>query len=153
MAKAVAKETGISEKEVLDNFKEANLVENISNALESIGYAKHSLATAKAYWLLINLEIVYGAPFTDEQEAATVRQVEQHMAANPEIGKMDDEAKQYNSEALIWLASLQYAGYEEAKKSAPEKMQSIVQSARLSLAALKINPDDLLMTAGGLVAR
>jgi len=153
LAKAVAKEMGMSEKEVLDNILQANLLEEIGKGLESKGYAKHSLATAKAVWMVLNLEIVYGTEFTDEQDAATVRQVEQHMAATPGIEEWNDETKQYIAETFMWLATLQYIAYEEVKKSAPEKIQSMVQGARESLAVLKINPDDFRLTAGGLVAR
>jgi|GEM_PF-982345 len=156
LAKSFVKRLGnMSEKEMADDLKEMNLAESTSEVLESKGYAKHSLATAVAYWMLVNMEIVYGTQFNDTQNAATVRQVEQQMAANPDIGQLEDAAKQYIAENLIWMAAFQAVGYQNAREGRPgaSDMQTLVQGARGSLEIFQINPDDFRMTAEGLVAR
>jgi len=156
LAKVIAEKLdNVSEKELDDNFKESNLVESVGAALESKGYTKHSLATAMAYFTVINLEIVYGTQFNDKQNGAMLRQTEQHMANTPEIGQLDDENKQFIAESLIWLATLQYMGHQNALKGAPgaTDVQSTVQGARAALAHFQINPDDFRLTAEGLLPK
>jgi len=145
----------VSEKELADGFKEMDVAEKIGTALESMGFTKHSFATALAYWMVINFEIVYGTQFNQKQNTAAVKQMEQRMAATPEIGQLNDETKQFISEGLIWLATLQYMGQQNAIKGAPgaPDLSSVVKGARTALAFFKINPDDFMLTANGLVKR
>jgi len=156
LAKVIAEKLdNVSEKELADGFKESNLVESVGAALASKGYAKHSLATAMAYFTVINLEIVYGTQFNDKQNGAMLRKTEQHMENTPEIGQLDDENKQFIAESLIWLATLQYMGHQNALKGAPgaTDVQSTVQGARSALAHFQINPDDFRLTADGLLPK
>jgi len=148
MVKEQGKLDEASEKEVVQELKKLDIVQTIGDALQAKGYPRYSLATAVAYWMVINLEMVYGKQFSDQQNTAVLRQMEQQMANNPEVASMSDESKQYTSEGLTWIATMQYIGWQNAEGAAQKK--AIVDAARSSLKQMNIDPDRLELTDQGL---
>jgi len=131
--------TDAEKKELADGLKQIDIMRDIGGALKAKGLPPHSVATGLAYWLVINLEIVYGRQYTDEQNATTLRDMEQLMADNPAIAEMSNREKQFSTELVMWIGTLQYQGYSQAKDKAEKK--KIADNTRAMLKGLNINPD------------
>ena len=142
------------EKTLREALGKVDVMKTIGGALQAKGYPPHSLATASAYWLMINYEIVRGVQATDRQNAAVLRQMQQRMAATPDIGRMSDAQKQHAAEAMLWLGTLQYQNYQQARQGAAGYDPKVVQAdARAALKGFNIDVDRLALTDQGLVPR
>ncbi len=142
----------VGEKNLREALGKVDIVKSIGGALQAKGYPLHSVATASAYWLVINYEIVRGVQATDAQNAAVLRQMQQRMAATPEMARMSDEQKQRAAEGMLWIGTLQYQNHQQAKQGTPGyDMQAVVADARQALADFGIDADRLNLSAEGLV--
>jgi len=139
-----------NEKEFADGLRQLDIMATIGGELKKKGFEPHSLATATAFWMVVNLEMVYGKEFTDQQNVATLKQVEQQMENSPEIQAMDNETKQWTAESLMWSATLQSLGYQGKSK---EEQKALGNVAREQLKQFKFDPDRMILTSQGLVAK
>lgn len=141
------------EKQARDELRKSDVITAVDKALKAKGYNPHSSATALTYWLLVNHNIVNDTVTTDAQDAAVLRQVQQIISETPDAN-VSDAQKQRESEAMLWLASLQQYAFEEAKKGTPGYDKASVQAdARAALKSMGIDADTFTVTDAGLSSK
>ncbi|MDO5624128.1 MAG: hypothetical protein Q4G71_05520 [Pseudomonadota bacterium] len=142
------------EKQLREALGKVDIAKSIGGALQAKGYPQHSLATATAFWLVVNYEIVHGVQATDTQNAAVLRQMQQRMAATSDVARMSDAQKQRAAEGMMWFATLQHQHNEQARQGAPGyALQTVQADAREALKTFGIDADQLKLTDQGLVPR
>jgi len=137
------------EKQLREGLGGTDIMQTIGTALEAKGYPKYSLATGLAYFLVVNFEIVYGREFTDTQNSDMLKQLEENIAtAWPNVGGMNDAAKQEVVETLMWTATLLYQTNQNLSTEA--ERQKSRDTSRELLKKLNFDPDRFILTSNGL---
>lgn len=150
-------------KNGMDEATATQLVQQISQAdapgtiwpvLEGMGYPRDNQITALCYWLLANWDIVQGRNSTPDEIKAVYQQLIANYSRAPGLSTTSDSEKQYASEAMIWMATIQLELYTEAQKSGDTaQVESARHEATTSLQQMGFDPSKMQMTPQGLLAR
>lgn len=142
------------EAELRATLGQTDLVAVVARELDARGYNPNSLATAVAYWLIVNYNIIHGTSSTDHQEAAVLRQAQILLSRQPDMASVSDSEKQRMAEGMIWIASLQQYAYELAQQGAPGyDLGDVIADAHSALMTYGIDAYRLRLTANGFVPR
>ena len=142
-----------SEQQLRDALGQIELA-TIAEAMQSQGLPPNNLASAAAYWLIANYEIIRDESISEAQTRAVFEQMQQRIASDPDNADLTDAEKQQTAESTIWIATLQYMHYMEARNNTPgNDMRAVKADARQSLQQYGINADRMQLTAQGLILR
>lgn len=135
-------------------LQESDVVGETWRVLSQMGFARDSLTTATAYWLLVNWDILHDTQTQGAPAEAVVQQVREHYAQGGQIAAMSDADVQYGAEALLWLALLQYQVYQNAVQSGDAAaIQAARADAQQALRMIGFEADDFVLTNQGFSAR
>lgn len=101
----------------LQGFQQAGFVQQVHQALRADGYEPHSLATAMAFWVLVNYGIAQQQDLNRLSMQPLVKQLQTAMAGEQSVAGMDAAQKQRMAETLYWMGSLQLGIYVDAVKT------------------------------------
>lgn len=153
----LAKASGADEATVAaltQGLQESDVVGETWRVLSQMGFARDSLTTATAYWLLVNWDILHDTQTQGAPAEAVVQQVREHYAQGGQIAAMSDADVQYGAEALLWLALLQYQVYQNAVQSGDAAaIQAARADAQQALRMIGFEADDFVLTNQGFSAR
>lgn len=96
----------------LNRLANANLIGQVKQGLKSDGYDPNSVATAMAFWVVVNYGISQQADLSQLKAHGMVSQLKD--ALSDDLAKVSNAEKQKMAEMLYWLGSLQMAIYLEA---------------------------------------
>lgn len=134
----------------LDKLSKANLSGKVRNALKSDGYDPNSIATAMAYWIVVNYGIATRSDLASLKGHGLVDQLKTSLS-NEEIAKMSAAEKQKMAEKLYWMGSLQMAMYFEAvKQNNQNAINTRIKDAKSALSNAGVSISNLKQGSRGL---
>lgn len=135
-------------------LQQADVVGQTWRTLSQMGFARDSLTTATAYWLLVNWDILHDTQTQGASAEAVVQQVREHYGQNGKLAGMTDADVQYGAEALLWLALLQYQVYQDAVQSGnAASIDAARADARQALRMIGFEADAFVLTDQGFASR
>lgn len=140
-----------SAEQLAQNLRQVDVPAKVWPVLTDMGYPRDNQITALCYWLLANWDVIQGRNSTPEEIQAVYRQMIDNYARVAELSNGTHADKQYISEAMIWLATMQGEIHLEAQKSGDAaKIEEARQGATQALLQLGFDPSQMRMTAQGL---
>lgn len=134
----------------LDRLAKANLIGQVKTALKSDGYEPNSIATAMAYWVVINYGIATRSNLASLKGHGMVEQLKSALS-DENIANMSASDKQTMAETLYWLGSLQMAMYMEAvNQNNQTAINQRIQDAKSALSNMGLSTSDIRQGAKGL---
>ena len=134
----------------LDRLAKANLIGQVKTALKSDGYDPNSIATAMAYWVVINYGIATRSDLASLKGHGMVEQLKDALS-DESIAKMSASDKQTMAETLYWLGSLQMAMYMEAvNQNNQAAINQRIQDAKSALSNMGLSTSDIKHGSRGL---
>lgn len=141
------------ESSITELVRGLDIVDQVYNTMIEVGLPKNNVATANTYWVATNFRIIEGVTMSTDRYQTLFRQLEGLILNNPKINGMSDADKQETAEAMIWEATLQQMGYNDAKKNNRGNEDAIIADSRNTLRKHGIDPAKFKITDEGLVAR
>lgn len=135
---------------VLDQLKQADIIGQVRQGLQSEGYDPNSVATAMGAWIVTNYGIATGQGYADLEGHALIEQLEAAMGGEDSdlIGKSDRE-KQTVAEALYWMTMTMMMVQQEAENTGNQALLAETrQQARSALAEWGLSTTMLTSKAG-----
>jgi arginase len=117
----------------------------VRKTLQGMGHNPDSLASATAYWLLVNHGIAYGRESSNSQNKGVVKQFQRAYSDTPSMRKLSDAQKQEVAETMYWLATLQHLNYQQAKGD-PRARAAVKAEAIASARAFGVDFERLKLT-------
>lgn len=134
----------------LDRLSKSNLIGQVKNALKSDGYDPNSIATAMAYWVVINYGIATRSDLASLKGHGMVEQLKDALS-DESIANMSASDKQTMAETLYWLGSLQMAMYIEAvNQNHQTAISQRVQDAKSALSNMGLSTSNIRHGSRGL---
>lgn len=134
----------------LDRLSKSNLIGQVKNALKSDGYDPNSIATAMAYWVVINYGIATRSDLASLKGHGMVEQLKDALS-DESIANMSASDKQTMAETLYWLGSLQMAMYIEAvNQNHQTAINQRVQDAKSALSNMGLSTSNIRHGSRGL---
>lgn len=138
---ANGKLTAQAERE-LNQLANSNLIGKVKNALKKDGYEPNRVATAMAYWVVINYGISQRADLSQLKAHAMVNQLKE--ALGDDMAKMSDADKQKMADTLYWYGSLQMAFYLEAvRQNNHQAINTHVSQAKSGLSKMGLSVNNI----------
>ena len=134
----------------LDRLSKSNLIGQVKTALKSDGYDPNSIATAMAYWVVINYGIATRSDLASLKGHGMVEQLKDALS-DESIAKMSASDKQTMAETLYWLGSLQMAMYMEAvNQNNQTAINQRIQDAKSALSNMGLSTSNIKHGSRGL---
>ncbi|MDO4700972.1 MAG: hypothetical protein Q4A69_09880 [Moraxella sp.] len=134
----------------LDRLSKSNLIGQVKNALKSDGYDPNSIATAMAYWVVVNYGIATRSDLASLKGHGMVEQLKDALS-DESIANMSASDKQTMAETLYWLGSLQMAMYIEAvNQNHQTAINQRVQEAKSALSNMGLSTSNIRHGSRGL---
>lgn len=134
----------------LDHLSKSNLIGQVKTALKSDGYDPNSIATAMAYWVVINYGIATRSDLASLKGHGMVEQLKDALS-DESIANMSASDKQTMAETLYWLGSLQMAMYMEAvNQNNQAAINQRIQDAKSALSNMGLSTSDIKHGSRGL---
>lgn len=134
----------------LDRLSKSNLIGQVKTALKSDGYDPNSIATAMAYWVVINYGIATRSDLASLKGHGMVEQLKSALS-DESIANMSASDKQTMAETLYWLGSLQMAMYMEAvNQNNQTAINQRIQDAKSALSNMGLSTSDIKHGSRGL---
>ncbi|TWV80781.1 DUF6683 family protein [Moraxella sp. VT-16-12] len=134
----------------LDRLSKSNLIGQVKTALKSDGYDPNSIATAMAYWVVINYGIATRSDLASLKGHGMVEQLKDALS-DESIANMSASDKQTMAETLYWLGSLQMAMYMEAvNQNNQTAINQRIQDAKSALSNIGLSTSDIKHGSRGL---
>lgn len=134
----------------LNRLAKANLIGQVKTALKSDGYDPNSIATAMAYWVVINYGIATRSDLASLKGHGMVEQLKDALS-DESIANMSTSDKQTMAETLYWLGSLQMAMYVEAvNQNNQTAINQRIQDAKSALSNMGLSTSDIRHGSRGL---
>lgn len=134
----------------LDRLSKSNLIGQVKNALKSDGYNPNSIATAMAYWVVVNYGIATRSDLASLKGHGMVEQLKDALS-DESIANMSASDKQTMAETLYWLGSLQMAMYIEAvNQNHQTAINQRVQEAKSALSNMGLSTSNIRHGSRGL---
>ena len=141
-------------KQQLTALKNANLVNQVRQALKSDGYDISSIATATAYLITISYGIANNQDLSQLKAHELVRQLQAAMEEDSTMQSLSNTDKQKMADTLYWIGSLEMAMYMEANKNNDSQaLNTIANDARSILAMLGVSGNQIVLGRNGLKIR
>ena len=138
----------------LTALKNANLIKQVRQALNSDGYDTTSLATATAYAITISYGIANNLDLSQLQAHGLVHQLQEVMEEDSTMQSLSNTDKQKMADTLYWIGSLEMAMYMEAQKNGDSQALGIIANdARSILSMLGVSGDQITQGSNGLEIR
>ena len=138
----------------LNQLAKANLIESVKNSLKSDGYEQNSLATAMAYWVVVNYGISQRKDLAKLKAHGMVAQLQSAIGSDSGLSSLNNSEKQKMAEMLYWAGSLQMAMYLEALQSGNHKyINQSVDGAKQALGKMGISASQISDGSRGLEFR
>lgn len=134
----------------LDRLSKSNLIGQVKTALKSDGYDPNSIATAMAYWVVINYGIATRSDLASLKGHGMVEQLKSALS-DENIANMSASDKQTMAETLYWLGSLQMAMYMEAvNQNNQTAINQRIQDAKSALSNMGLSTSNIRHGSRGL---
>lgn len=134
----------------LDRLSKSNLIGQVKTALKSDGYDPNSIATAMAYWVVINYGIATRSDLASLKGHGMVEQLKSALS-DESIANMSASDKQTMAETLYWLGSLQMAMYMEAvNQNNQTAINQRIQDAKSALSNMGLSTSNIRHGSRGL---
>ena len=138
----------------LTALKNANLIKQVRQALESEGYDTTSIATATAYAITISYGIANNLDLSQLEAHGLVHQLQEVMEEDSTMQSLSNTDKQKMADTLYWIGSLEMAMYMEAQKNGDSQALGIIANdARSILSMLGVSGDQITQGSNGLEIR
>ena len=138
----------------LTALKNANLIKQVRQALESDGYDTTSIATATAYAITISYGIANNLDLSQLKAHGLVHQLQEVMEEDSTMQSLSNTDKQKMADTLYWIGSLEMAMYMEAQKNGDSQALGIIANdARSILSMLGVSGDQITQGSNGLEIR
>ena len=138
----------------LTALKNANLIKQVRQALESDGYDTTSIATATAYAITISYGIANNLDLSQLKAHGLLHQLQEVMEEDSTMQSLSNTDKQKMADTLYWIGSLEMAMYMEAQKNGDSQALGIIANdARSILSMLGVSGDQITQGSNGLEIR
>ncbi len=138
----------------LKQLKNADLVGKVRKALSAEGYDTNSIATAMAYYLVMNYAVATQADASTLKAHTFVKQLEDTMAEDGSLANMSNTDKQRMADMLYWGGSLIIAKYSEAQRTGNRAhLNTVIKEANYTLSQMGLSTSQLKNGANGLELR
>lgn len=138
----------------ITRLKGVDLIGQVRGALRSDGYDTSSVATAMAYYLVINYGVATQQNLATLKAHTFVKQLEASMGEDSSLANMSNADKQRMADMLYWGGSLMMAKYLEAQRTGNRtQMGVITREANYTLSQMGLSTSQLKNGANGLELR
>lgn len=138
----------------ITRLKGVDLIGQVRGALRSDGYDTSSVATAMAYYLVINYGVATQQNLATLKAHTFVKQLEASMGEDSSLANMSNADKQRMADMLYWGGSLMMAKYLEAQRTGNRtQMGVITREASYTLSQMGLSTSQLKNGANGLELR
>ncbi|MCK6158798.1 hypothetical protein KZX29_08335 [Moraxella osloensis] len=136
----------------LNYLANANLITQVKQALKSDGYEPNSVATAMAFWVVVNYGISQGQDLSTLKAHGMVSQLKDALAED--LAGMSNADKQRMAETLYWHGFLQMMVYLEAVQQNNQSAINVrVREANKGLSSMGISASNIKHGSRGLEFR
>lgn len=145
--------TNQAQKE-LQQLKNRQLIPQVRQALKSEGYNPNSVATAMAYWIVVNYGIASGSHLSQLKGHELVKQLENGMSTDSSLANKSSGDKQKIADYLYWITSLKIALHAEANRTGNRQaIQNITNEAHQALKEMGLGVNMLKNNSGNVLIR